>query len=329
MSNSKSSRDRHKLAQYEIKSLLKGESKGFGCYGKVYKVTVDGLPRIAKRLHDIFLTNEISDADKDTVRERFYNECLLLSQLDHPNVVEFVGVHFDRHSDVSLVMECLHTDLEHFLQANQSNNVPISVKLSILLDVSCGLLYLHTQLNEPLIHRDLNAGNVLLTVDNRAKIADLGTAKLLDSHLISGAVQTVCPGAIDYMPPEALQESPVYGTALDVFSFGHLSLYVTLQMYPKVFDVSDNRDEMALALKNDELQILRRKRWLYMIYHDYCHLHSIIKQCLFDKPGQRPETKILKSTMKSLCVKHPKSFEDMCFTWGDQAKVCYIVTYLL
>ena len=298
------------LSQYEIKlDVIKSESKGFGCYGKVYKVTVDGLPRIAKRLHDIFLSSDISDADKDTVRERFYNECLLLSQLDHPNVVEFVGVHFDSHCDVSLVMECLHTDLEHFLQANQNNNVPITVKLSILLDVSCGLLYLHTQLNEPLIHRDLNAGNVLLTVDNRAKIADLGMSKLLDNRHLCGAPQTMCPGDHDYMPPEALQKNPVYGTALDVFSFGHLSLYLALQIYPKVFDPSViNHDEMAKALENNELQIVKRKWWIDMLPRDHC-LRSIIRQCLSDKPEQRPKTKILKSNMKTLCVKYQKSFE--------------------
>ena len=83
------------------------------------------------------------------------------------------------------------------------------MNLSILFDVSCGLLYLHTQLKEPLIHRDLNAGNVLLTTDARAKIADLGMSKLLDYHPSSEAAQTVCPGAQAYMPPEALQERPV------------------------------------------------------------------------------------------------------------------------
>ena len=59
------------------------------------------------------------------MRERFLNECLLLSKLDHPNVVKFVGVHFnpqDR-SDVTLIMEQMHMDLEKFLDPKKHSNI--------------------------------------------------------------------------------------------------------------------------------------------------------------------------------------------------------------
>lgn len=309
------------LARFEIKNvkgLNANEIKGTGCYGEVLRITVDGVPRIGKRILNILLDEGIVPKEKKGIRERFCDECLLLSKLDHPNVVEFVGVHFDRvNHGLTLIMECLHTDLDKF---SKRPKVPLSVKLSILLDVSAGLLYLHTQLKEPLIHRDLTATNVLLTQDIRAKIADLGVSKLLDKHLSSTGAQTQCPGAMAYMPPEALQEVPVYGTELDVFSFGQLALYVVIQELPQVFDVT-NIPETPLACQAGELQILKRRKWINKLSHDHC-LRSVILQCLQDRPDQRPKTKQLNVVMKTLCVKHPKSLADIHSSWGNQDEVC-------
>ena len=310
------------LTQFEIKDvkgLETGESKGAGCFGEVVEVTVGSVPRVAKRLLNILLEQDVDPKEKQAMQERFCYECLLLSKLDHPNVVEFVGVHFSKvnRADVTLIMERLHIDLEKFLKRPQ---IPLSIKLSILLDVSSGLLYLHTQLEKPLIHRDLTAGNILLTKDARAKIADLGVSKIVNYHPLSATAQTVCPGAPAYMPPEALQEEPIYSTALDIFSFGHLSLYVSIQIFPQVFDAS-NDPRLTSAIQAGELQLLKRKKWFEKLSCDYC-LNSIITRCLMDRPGYRPKTKQLNTMMKTICVKHPKSFTDVKLAWGDQSEVC-------
>ena len=160
-----------------VQGLDSGEQKGSGAYGAVYEVTVKGVTSIAKRLHHILVT-QVSRQERDSIQRKFVAECALLSTLRHPNVVHFVGVHYGKSkNDLSLVMECLHTDLAKFLEGC-SSAIPLSIKLSILLDVSYGLLYFHTH-TPPIIHRDLSASNILLTTDLRAKIADLGVAKLL------------------------------------------------------------------------------------------------------------------------------------------------------
>ena len=170
----------------DIKGLEDEERRGSGSFGAVFAVTVRGTSRIAKRLHSIMVGADVNQSERQGIKDRFLNECLLLSKLDPPNVVKFVGVHFspqDR-SDVTLIMEQLHMDLEKFLDPEQRPDIDIETKLSILLDVSSGLLYLHTQLTKPIIHRDLTAGNVLLTEEfKQAKIADLGVSKLVDGHL--------------------------------------------------------------------------------------------------------------------------------------------------
>ena len=302
---------KHILAQFEIKNvkgLDANEIKGSGCYGEVLQVTVDRIPRVGKRLHNMLVAQDIEPGEREGIQGRFYSECLLLSKLNHPNVVEFVGVHFDavNPSDVTLIMEQLHTDLETFLKRPR---IPLSVKLSILLDVSTGLFYLHTQLDEPLIHRDLSATNILISTDSHAKIADLGVSKLLNRHPSRTSKQTRCPGSLAYMPPEALQEAPVYGRELDIFSFGHVTLYVILQDFPCAYDAT-NDPEMPSAIQAGEVQILKCNKWISRVPHDHC-LRSITLQCLQDKPDRRPGTKQLNTVIKALCAKHPKSLSDI------------------
>lgn len=321
---------RGELAQFEIKNVNLDELTdencvGKGSYGAAFRVTIDGVPRIAKRIHNILLSSDISFSEKKAIQERFYNECILLSKIDHPNIVEFVGVHFnpldDR--DVTLIMELLHMPLETFLDPHAHPNIPLSVKLGILRDVSCGLYHLHTRFEQPVIHRDLTVGNILLTRDLQAKIVDLGVSKLLSSgDLQRGNVLTMCPGNFSYMPPEALQEDAVYDTSLDIFSFGHLTLHVDIQQYPTAFSVFHNEAMMA-ALSAGEIEIFRRKKWIDKVSHD-C-LREVILQCLRDHPDERPITRKLTSMMKTLCATHPKTIEDAMTAWGDQTQVCTTV----
>ena len=127
-------------------------------------------------------------------------------------------------------MERLDTSLDDFLQT--APNIPLTVQVFILSGVARGLLFLHQQ-NPRIVHRDLTARNVLLTVSLSAKITDFGNSRIV--HLQPGQLArtlTRVPGTLVYMSPEALSDSShsVYGTSLDVFSFGVLMLFVLNQV---------------------------------------------------------------------------------------------------
>ena len=109
--------------------------------------------------------------------------------------------------------------------------IPMYVKLSMLLDVSRGLWYLHTH-HPPIVHRDLSPNNVLLTSQFVAKISDLGVAKVIQAD--SKKTKTQVPGTVDFMPPEALLETSEYGPPLDIFSYGGVILHVMNQEWPTV-----------------------------------------------------------------------------------------------
>ena len=300
-----------------VKGLDSDEKKGSGAYGAVYEVTVRGVTCIAKRIHDILVT-QVSPRERTSVQQNFAAEGVLLSKLRHPNVVHFVGVHYGRSkNDLSLIMECLHTDLSKFLEGS-SSEIPLSIKLSILLDVSYGLLYFHNH-TPPIIHRDLSAGNVLLTTDLRAKICDLGVAKLLDFQTQVAIAQTKAPGSLHYMPPEALEENPDYNLKLDIFSFGHLTLYVAAQKPPSVHEL-DERTTYT-ALKKRTIQIRRRRRAIDEIGGERHTLYPLITQCLQDKQERRPTTSELNNRLNELCTKYPRSVTEISKLMAHTDKV--------
>ena len=127
-----------------------------------------------------------------------------MSQLDHPNIVQFLGVHYKSGSDIPiLIMEYLPMSLTNYLEQNEI--IPNHIKNSILLDVSYGLLYLHTQ-TPPIIHCDLIGENVLLTSDMKAKITDFGVSCMFQPDPSKFYMRmTICPDNVLYMPSEALQ----------------------------------------------------------------------------------------------------------------------------
>ena len=282
-----------------VKGLEEGEKDvdelDSGAYGIVFKVTVNKLPCMAKRLHKVLIKG-VSAQEKASIQRKFRDECVLLSKLHHPNIVHFVGVCYTKiRKDLVLIMERLHTDVATFVKTHP--NISISIKVSILLDVSYGLLYLHGQ-TPPIVHRDLTAPNVLLTSDLRAKVADLGVSKVLNDPLMI-KLSTV-PGNANYMAPETKDENPQYGTRVDIFALGHLALHITIQDWPKLYRVEDHR-----SVEDGKMEIAERKKALEEgMRKDHC-LYQLTINCLQDRPEQRPSTNELNKTLKHLSIRYP------------------------
>ena len=286
----------------KVEGLDDSTEDGHGAFGVVYKVTVNGVPCMAKRLHQI-LVREVSFGERTLMETKFINECELLSKLSHPNIVHFIGVHYGHSErDLALIMERLHTDVAAFVRIH--HNIPISIKTSIMLDVSYGLLYLHNQ-TPPIIHRDLTAPNVLLTKDFRAKIADLGVSKVLTDPLL--IKQTTAPGNVSYMAPETKTQNPVYGTSVDIFSAGHLIIHIAIQDWPKLFKVTNH-----LSVAPGQTEIAERQAALDEGMGKRHCMYDLAISCLHDDPKQRPSTAEFNIRLNSICMKNPKSFKDMC-----------------
>ena len=286
-----------------------GEQQGFGSYGSVYRIQLNGICCIAKRIYDILLGQRgqegVNLEDKRALYVKFYHECVLMSRIRHPNIVQFMGVHYgpqrDYGRELTLVMERLYMNLKDCLK--QYKNIEMWLKVSILLDVSQGLLYLHSR---GVVHRDLTAPNILLTTSFHAKIADLGVSRIIDVHPLAASKHSMIPGALGYMPPEALTEIPIYGSALDIFSFGVLILFVLLQEYPQFYDSYVTPE--GLARKESHIQ--KRWKWINMLQSDD-PFFQVICDCLQDVAAQRPTTNNLNYMLIQIAEMYPKPYKDI------------------
>ena len=178
-------------------------------------------------------------------------------------------------------MEYLPLSLTQCLETHQ--DLPFQIKYSILLDVAKGLNYLHCK-RPPIVHRDLTANNILLTSNFIAKISDLGVSRMADTfkqhHL------TTAPGNAVVMPPEALEDNPIYDHKLDVFSYGCLVLHVFTHQWPvpTAQYVRKQNDPNSFTLVSEWD---RRSKYITAMPSDNSFF-SFVKSCLDNDPKKRP-----------------------------------------
>ena len=309
-------RDNPELQPFLISNVrLTGVRIGAGAYGSVEEVAVPGAIYAAKKIHEVFLDrSEIPAIEIHKSTAQFVRECQLMSTLRHPNIGQFLGVCFFPGSRLpALVMERLLTSLHDLLDPEMDPPppppnapkpyFPLSLKCSIMHDVASGLTYLHERL-PPIIHRDLSARNVLLNSGMVAKIADLGVARIVP-RMRAAATMTKGPGAIVYMPPEAMEDKPddeknddeknddekskaKYGKSIDIFSLGVVAIFILCQTFPNKLLAPTYRDERRIIIGRTELE--RRESYMKVIRKQLRENHPLlqmIEECL-DFPEDRP-----------------------------------------
>ena len=228
-------------------------------------------------------------------------EVIMMLTLSHANIVQCKGVCLLVYQPLPvLLMERLMTNLHAYLLHQDNSNLPMERKVSILLDTASGLEYLHSR-TPAIIHRDLTARNVLLDSELRAKITDFGNSRMMDLDPSATPQSFTCvPGTLEYMPPEALGRSLEYDPSLDVFSFGHLSLFtVTQKPVPPLPPTYTDDDGTVHGLS--ELQ--RREEFVKsaeQLLSEIPSLVAVIKQCLHNRPAMRPHTGELVTSLTAM-----------------------------
>jgi serine/threonine protein kinase len=201
--------------------IYQEQSLGVGAYGKVCKARCGQLLCAAKMLHETLLQHH--DPGEQVLISKFERECQLLSTIQHPNIVQYLGTARDATGRAALLMELMDESLTKYLERSVTP-LPCHIQVDICHDVALALAYLHSN---DVMHRDLSSNNVLLIAGRRAKVTDFGMAKLVDDYPSMMTPQhTQVPGSQHYMPPEALLTPPRYGKKLDCFSYGVLTLQI-------------------------------------------------------------------------------------------------------
>ena len=266
-----------------------GRELGGGSYGTVEELEINGILCAGKKLYPGTL-NEGAQRMVD----KYYAECTLLSELRHPHIVQFLGMCFLPDSQLPvLVMELLMTSLHDLLESIA--DIALSTKLCILEDVSKGLVYLHDH-NPVVIHHNLSARNVLLNSAMTAKIADISNSRIVNipPNQLAKTMTEGIPGTLVYMPPEALEAKTKYGPSLDMFSFGCLSLFTSIQIFPQNLLPPSYCQPVTNHIKGRS-ELERRAEYIHILHDKFKEqnhpLILLIEECLENNPSKRPSAK--------------------------------------
>ena len=145
-------------------------------FGTVFKATLRGVRDVAVK------TMRVTKIDENELA-KFKAELIIMAPLHHPNLVRLWGGVWNEGADkLCIVLEfCANGSLKTFLAADARTWT--GVRHGLAVGTAKGLAYLHHELAEPLIHRDIKPDNVLVSADVVAKLADFGESTRFDTKL--------------------------------------------------------------------------------------------------------------------------------------------------
>ena len=238
---------------------------GEGAWGVVARGEFKGQPVAVKWPHMTLLQQYPNTVDC------MRREMRIMAQVCHPNLVQFIAAVLDEAAEQlqtppMIITELLDTNLR---LAYQQERLQTTDCVTILRDVAYALHYLHEQ---PIIHRDASAPNVLLqALPNQgwlAKVSDFVSAN------VAKLARTAREGAIMYTAPEAFPhtdphtEPPLMTTKVDVYSYGILTCEVVTSQPP----FTENYRGMLQEVKT---------KWEFM--------YNLIVRCTKHSPQDRPQ----------------------------------------
>jgi serine/threonine protein kinase len=207
------------IRQYEPSDIVVGTRMGVGNFGEVYHAVLNRTTDVAvKRL---FIPQQRQTPETYAA---FMEEVQLLGRLQHPNVIQFLGI--VRPPELAMVTEFMDLgSLHDVLYSANASSLTWPLVVSLLRDAARGLDYLH-KIKPPVIHRDVKPANLLVNHNFQIKVADFGISR------VESLTQTMTAiGTAQWMAPEIIRNAP-YSTSADVYSFGVVIWEVCTRQVP-------------------------------------------------------------------------------------------------
>jgi eukaryotic-like serine/threonine-protein kinase len=216
------------------------EKLGSGGTGEVYLAHDIRLGRrVALKLLDPGLI------DDNISRTRFLREARLAAALDHPNICT---IHEVGEAEGRPFIAMQYVEGKTLRQVIAGRSLALDSLLSISLQVADALAAAHAR---GIIHRDIKAGNIIVTPQGQAKVLDFGLAKLLEreeaeaeSHLTMTGVVMGTPAS---MSPEQARGARTDHRS-DIFSFGGVIYEMATGRIP--FEGKSRADMISALLKD-------------------------------------------------------------------------------
>uniref|UniRef100_A0A8C1U5K6 non-specific serine/threonine protein kinase n=1 Tax=Cyprinus carpio TaxID=7962 RepID=A0A8C1U5K6_CYPCA len=200
-------------------------------------------------------------------------EVKFLQKLRHPNTIEYKGCYLREHT-AWLVMEYCLGSASDLLEVHKKPLQEVEIA-AITHGALQGLAYLHSH---NMIHRDVKAGNILLTEPGQVKLGDFGSASI-----VSPANSFV--GTPYWMAPEVIlaMDEGQYDGKVDVWSLG-ITCIELAERKPPLFNM--NAMSALYHIAQNESPVLASYHW-----SDY--FRNFVDSCLQKIPQDRPTSDVL------------------------------------
>ncbi|MBA0725496.1 hypothetical protein Golax_022082 [Gossypium laxum] len=226
--------------------------------------------------------------------EEFINEVVILSQINHRNVVKLIGCCLETEVPL-LVYEFISNGTVYQYLHEQSEEFILSweTRLRIAKESAEALAYLHSSASIPIYHRDIKSTNILLDEKFKAKVSDFGISRSvsIDQTHLTTHVQ----GTFGYLDPEYFQSSQ-FTDKSDVYSFGVVLVELLTGEKPVSFEREENSRSLAsyftnLMEKNQVMDIVDSRIVKEVKHEEVMMVAKLAYQCLSLSGKKRPMMK--------------------------------------
>ncbi|KAL5705914.1 Receptor protein-tyrosine kinase cepr1 [Ranunculus cassubicifolius] len=300
----------HKITfdQREIlEALVDKNIVGHGGSGTVYKIDLSNGQAVAvKKLwtqkpkypaadDELFLDNELK------------TEVQTLGSIRHKNIVKLYSYYSSWDLNLLVYEYMPNGNLWDALHRGRAI-LDWPTRYNIALGIAQGMAYLHHDLLQPIIHRDIKSTNILLNADFQPKVADFGVAKVM---LAKGkdSSTTVIAGTYGYLAPEYAYTSKAT-TKCDVYSFGVVLMELITGKKPVEAEFGESKNIIYwVSCKvgtRDGVTELLDKRISGSFKDEMKKVLRIAILCTCSTPALRPT---MKEAVQMLIEADPCSFE--------------------
>ncbi|KAF9065339.1 kinase-like domain-containing protein [Rhodocollybia butyracea] len=227
-------------------------------------------------------------SERETLLKALSKEVLLWRQLNHPNILPFLGVNTEMFSPTFCIISpwMFNGDI---ISYTQKHPLDLDMKLKHAAQVAEGLVYLHG-LDPPVAHGDIKGANILVSDDRRSCcLADFGLS-VLDTQSMNPTKTASTQGSLRWLAPEFINP-PSYTVAgagmllpRDIYAFG-CTVVEILTGTPPFSDVSQDITVAMKVLGGERPSLPGETIPRESVFKS---MVSMLEQCWSEKNSERP-----------------------------------------